>query len=354
MGASHPSPSERYGVAPSGIPEWYRPKGTKTAFDFPKAKEGKPDRYEFNVGARPVGKPRRLDRVLIERFVGFSRSFFQKMIKDGKVLIDGKPTKASWHVMPHEVVTVILPPATKHLAEEIPLEVIYRDKWMLGLSKPSGIIIHPARGNKTGTLYNGLLNYFKEERAENPSFHIGTVHRLDEETSGVIVFALDKKAHGELTRQFEFRKLQKTYLCIAHGVPDFQEKIIDAPLGVDPTDRHRAAVDGLDARPAKTTYKVLAVSPCGKFSFMRAYPHTGRSHQIRIHAKALGHPLVGDELYEGKKYDAAFGELVPRVCLHAESLALKHPGQGHPMMLTAPLPADMVAMAAQLGLKPNL
>jgi 23S rRNA pseudouridine1911/1915/1917 synthase len=226
---------------------------------------------------------------------------------------------------------------------------VYQDEHILAVAKPSGIIVHPARGHLSGTLYNGLLHYFREELAADPSFHIGTVHRLDEETSGVMVYALCPKAHGELTRQFENRLVKKTYVCIAHGDADFAEKTITAALGTDPTNRYKVGVDGLDARPAETRYVKIARSRCGRFSFLRAHPHTGRTHQIRIHASALGLPLVGDPLYGGQKEHEAFPGLTARVCLHAESLSIAHPVTQLPMTLNAPLPADFVQLLDVLG-----
>src|SRR5258708_970806 len=245
MGSSHPSRAERMAMLPSGAPGWFLPKGVKGPYDFPRAKLGGPEHSEFHVSARQPGRPRRLDKVLMERFEGFSRSYLQKMIKDGRVLINGHTVKSSWHVRPDETITVILMPRTRHLGEDIPFDVIYEDEYMLAVGKPAGIVVHPARGNKTGTLYNGILKRYAEKREADPSTHIGCVHRLDEETSGVIVFALDKKAHAGLTQQFEFRKLKKPYLCIAHGLPDFDEKEIDAPLGIDPADKTRVVIDGL-------------------------------------------------------------------------------------------------------------
>jgi len=305
---------------------------------------------EFPVGQREAGKPRRLDKYLLERFPGYSRSFLQQIIKDGSVLINGKTTKSSWHITQHEIITILLPPGTKHEAEDIPFEVLYEDEWILALNKPPGIVVHPARGHKTGTLYHGLLHYFRERREANPAFRVGTVHRLDEETSGVMVYALEKKAHAELTRQFENRLVRKTYLCIVHGAASFTETDVDAPLGVDPECRVRVAVNGLESRLSQTRFECLGVSPCGRFSLLRAFPRTGRSHQIRVHAKHLGLPLVGDDLYGGQRESATFGDIQPRVGLHAETLALQHPAKGDPMLLRAPFPPDLMALATKLGL----
>ena len=333
-----------------GLPKWYRPAGQKTKFDFPRAKEGQRDRVEFVVGEREPGRPRRLDKFLHERFQGYSRSFLQQLIKTGRILVNGKPTRSNWHISSGEKITILLPPGTRYEPEEIPFEVLYEDRWLLALNKPAGLIVHPARGHKTGTLYHGLLHYFRARREADPSFHIGTVHRLDVETSGVMVYALDQDAHGELTRQFENRLVRKTYLCLAHGAPGFEVRELDAPIGVDPTCRVRAAVNGLDARPAQTRFECLSRAADGRFALLRACPHTGRGHQIRVHAKELGHPLLGDPLYGGSRDDPVFGDIAPRVCLHAESLSLVHPHSGQPITFTAPLPEDLRELAQRLGL----
>ncbi|MFH0939844.1 MAG: RluA family pseudouridine synthase [Planctomycetota bacterium] len=348
MGAAHPSRAERMQIVKNGVPAWYCPPGVKTKYDFPKAKEGKRDRLEFSVGERHPGKPKRLDKYLRERFPGYSRSFLQKMIKDAKVLINGKITKSSWHVSAGEIVTMLLYPGSKRIAEEIPFEVLFRDEHILAISKPSGVLVHPARGHKSGTLFNGLLFYFREELAADPSFHIGTVHRLDEETSGVMIYALCLKVHKDLTRQFEKRLIKKTYLCLAHGAVAFDEMVVNAPLGVDPQNRVKMAVDGLDARSAETRFVREAVAACGRFSLLRAYPRTGRTHQIRAHAAQIGHPLLGDCLYGGQKEHDAFNGRRPRVCLHAESLALTHPATKLPMTFTAPPPPDLLELIALL------
>jgi 23S rRNA pseudouridine1911/1915/1917 synthase len=321
----------------------------KTKWDFPRAKEGKRDRLEFAVGDRHPGKPKRLDKYLQERFPGYSRSFLQKMIKDEKVLINGKTTKSSWHVTYGETITMLLHPAGARVAEDIAFEVLYQDEAIMAVSKPAGVIVHPARGHLTGTLFNGLLHYFREELAADPSFHIGTVHRLDEWTSGLIVYALCLKAHGELTRQFENRLVKKTYVCLVHGDAAFEDTVISEPLGTHRTDRFKVACNGLDAKPAETRYVKLARSTCGRFSMLRAFPHTGRTHQIRVHAAALGLPLIGDVIYGGLKEHEAFKGIAARCCLHAESLSLTHPVSEQPMVLGAPLPADFLQLMEVLG-----
>jgi len=152
-----------------------------------------------------------------------------------------------------------------------------------------------------------------------------------------------------LTRQFEKRLIKKTYLCLAHGRADFQETSVSFPLGVDPENRVKVAINGLAARAAQTRYVKLAVSPCGCFTLLRAFPLTGRTHQIRAHAATLGLPLAGDPLYGGARTLAVLAGATIRVCLHAEALNLTHPATGQPLVLTAPLPADSQAVLAALG-----
>lgn len=337
-------------TASAAFPSWYRPPGVKTKYDFPKAKTGRPDRYEFDVGERNPGRPKRLDKYLLERFPGYSRSFLQKLIKDGRVLINGHTVRASWHVTLGERITILLPEGNKYEAEDMVFEVLHEDASLIAINKPPGIIIHPARGHKTGTMYHGLLHYYRDRIAADPSFRIRTCHRLDEETSGVIVFPLDHASNAELTRQFENRLVRKTYLCLVHGAASFDRTEIDAPLGIDPECRVRGAVNGLEAREAQTAYECLGRSTCERFSLLRAYPHTGRSHQIRIHAAALGHSLVGDPLYGGERAPAVFGRDEQRVCLHAESLEIAHPASKEPMTLRAPLYADIAVLVQKLGI----
>ena len=348
--ASPFAPGAQMKIGKDGAVTWYQPPTLKTKFDFPRAKEGGPKALQFDIGERHPGKPRRLDKYLLERFPGYSRSFLQKMIKDVRVLINGHPVKASRHVSTGEHVTVLLFPGGAKIAEDIPFQVVFEDKHILAVIKPAGVLVHPARGHKTGTLYNGLLHYYKEQRAADPSFHIGTIHRLDEQTSGIMVYALCPKAHGELTRQFENRLVRKTYLCLVHGRVGFDEKVYSGAIGVDPENKLRVAIDGHEPRSAETKFVKLAESKCGEFSLLRAFPHTGRTHQIRIHAAALGHPLAGDTLYGGRKEHESFGGIVTRVCLHAESLAIHHPVTDEPLLLTAPLPEDFVTMLGQVGI----
>lgn len=328
-------------IASDGTVSYYVPPGLKTKFDFPRAKEGGPQSLDFSVGERHPGKPKRLDKYLMERFPGYSRSFLQKLIKDQRVTINGHPVKSSWHVTVGERIRVFLYPGGAKVAEDIPFGVLFEDKFMLAVNKPAGVLVHPARGHKTGTLYNGLLHYFKEQRAADPSFHIGTVHRLDEQTSGVMIYALCPKAHGELTRQFENRLVRKTYLALVHGRVPWSEKTINAAIGIDPNQRLRVAIDGLESRQSETHFVKVAESPSAEFTLLRAHPHTGRTHQIRVHAAGLGFPLAGDTLYGGRKEDPAFGGRSVRVCLHAESLALQHPVTGEPMVLSAGVPEDL-------------
>ncbi len=322
----------------------------KSRFDFPRAKRNR-DRFVFVVGALAPGRPRRLDRYLQERFEGYSRTFLQSLIKEGRVLVNGRHTRAAREVAAGDEIVLLLPEGLRSEPEEIPFDVLFEDEHLLVISKPPGVVVHPARGHLSGTLYNGLLHYLRDRLAADPSLHIGTVHRLDEETSGAILFALSREANADLTRQFENRLVSKSYLAIAHGDPAWEETEVDAPLGVDPACKYRVAVNGLDARPAQTKFRRLAAA--NGFCLVRAFPRTGRSHQVRVHMRHLGLPIVGDDLYGGmrvcEKWAADFPEGA-RVCLHSESLSFIHPADGREVTVCAPMPEDMRRICAAVDL----
>lgn len=292
---------------------------------------------QFCIQKRITGV--RLDRYLAERFEGYSRTFFRDLIRRGKVLVNRLPARPSHKVAPDEEVAVFLPRGSVREPYPLPLEVIYQDRFIVAVNKPPGLVVHPARGHVRDTLLNALFYRFRAEMEEDPAFHIGTVHRLDIDTSGAIVYALDERTHWQLQQQFEGREVGKTYLCIVHGAPEWEVRDVKAALGVDPEDRKKVAVDGWDAKPAHTGFEVLA---SGDFvALVRAYLHTGRSHQIRVHAAYTGHPVVGDELYGGRK-ELGTGEfLIGRQALHSEMLEFHHPGIGRRLRIRAGLPEDM-------------
>lgn len=298
---------------------------------------------QFRIQRRIVGI--RLDVYLADRFEGYSRTFFQDLIRRGKVLVNRLPARPSHKVAAGEEITVFLPRGSAREPYAVPLDIIYQDRWLLALNKPAGMVVHPARGHVRDTLLNALFHHFREEMAAAAGFHIGTVHRLDIDTSGAILFALDERAHHQLQQAFETRQVKKTYLCLVHGSPAWERREVKAALGVDANDRKKVAVDGWNARPAHTGFEVLARGR--SITLLRACLHTGRSHQIRVHAAHIGHPVVADETYGGCKHSAAGEFLTGRQALHSEALEFEHPESGRRMRIRAGLPADMRELLAR-------
>lgn len=328
------------------------PKKIRTDFDRPKGRHefprARPGAETQRFGVRRVNQGMRLDLYLALRFPGYSRSFLQELIREGRVLLKGKPCRPSTPVSPGDEIEVHLPEGAPREPEDLGLEVIYKDDHVLAINKRPGLVVHPARGHKRGTVLQGLFHLFREELARDPTFQVGPVHRLDAGTSGLLLCAWGPQTHNFLQSQFEHRTVEKTYLAICSGEPSFEELEVDAPLGTDPSNPERVAVDGLRARPARTLFKTLKRS--NGFALVRAEPYTGRTHQIRVHMAHIGHPLVGDKLYGGPTHGPDGSVLLERPALHSESLTFVHPATGEPTKLEAPLWKDMRELAERLGL----
>jgi 23S rRNA pseudouridine1911/1915/1917 synthase len=316
---------------------------------------------------------RRLDKYLSGRLgKDTSRNALQRYIREGNVTVNGKIVKPSYTIRLGDKIDMMLPPVKKQEipAEDIPLEVIYEDDDLIAINKQSNLIVHPARGNWTGTLVNALAWYFKmnwrgPKIADLPNngqvFRPGIVHRLDRDTTGVMLVAKSELALGRLGWQFEHRKIQKTYTAICHGLFKLDEDIIDQPIGKHPKIREKYAVHRKTGKPypsttkeAVTRYKVLQrIKNVGQsnasFTLVEMYPKTGRTHQLRIHTSAMNHPVVGDKMYGGGplylsqlegRNDVAEGPLVTRQALHAHTIEFAHPRTNEPMKIEAPWPKD--------------
>jgi len=273
-----------------------------------------------------VDKPRpRLDRYLAEQLPGHSRSELQRWIREGRVTIGGSPVKASQPVKTSDRILVqIAPPASDEiLPEPIPLKVMYEDEELLVVNKPPGMVVHPAHGVRAGTLVND----------QRP----GIVHRLDKDTSGLIVVAKSEATRVHLQEQFRARTVRKRYLTLLEDRLEPPEGSIDAAIGRDPRHRKRMTVfaPNLGGRDAVTLYRVLEYFQ--RFTFAAAEPKTGRTHQIRVHFSYLGHPVVGDGVYGRRKQTLP----CPRQFLHAQRLAFRLPSTGKLTEFTAPLPDDL-------------
>ena len=322
---------------------------------------------------------RRLDKYLAGRLGYLSRTALQQYIRDGAVTVNATTVKPSYLIRTGDVIEMLLPePAEKVIAPEpIPLEVIYEDRDIIAINKQPGLIVHPARGNPSGTLLNALAHYFQQRAgdlgdlpAPGGWYRPGIVHRLDRDTSGVMLLAKTELALWRLGRQFELRRVHKTYAAILHGQVQLDEDLIDVPIGAHPRICERYAVHRATGRPipatvksAVTRYRVLARltetgAVSGGFTFVELYPQTGRTHQLRVHMSYIGHPIVGDRIYGGGpiyrsqlegRPDVAQGAIITRQALHARAIEFQHPRALKPMSLEAPLPEDFVEALRALG-----
>jgi 23S rRNA pseudouridine1911/1915/1917 synthase len=285
----------------------------------------------------------RLDHFIAEKVPHLSRSRLQALIKDGRILLNGGTARASVTLRTGDAVSFDEPaviPANASEAEDIPLSVLYEDSDLIVINKPPGLVVHPAVGNLTGTVVNALLHHCDELSGIGGVERPGIVHRLDKETSGCLVAAKNDLAHQALAEQFAGREVTKIYLAIAAGKFPRREGMINAPIGRHRVNRQKMAVvrEG-EGREARTGWKVLAELPAG--SLVECTLHTGRTHQIRVHLKHLGHPLLGDSVY-GKS--AGFS----RQMLHAWKLGFTHPRSGQRIDCVAPIPDDFRAAGVKL------
>jgi 23S rRNA pseudouridine1911/1915/1917 synthase len=288
----------------------------------------------------------RLDKYLTDRVAELSRSAAQRLIEEGQVAVNGEPVRASYKVRAGDLVVVHLPSEdTRELAAEaIPLAVIYEDEFLLVVDKPAGMVVHPAPGHPGGTLVNALLAHCPE-LATSGGERPGIVHRLDRDTSGLILVAKNEKTRRGLQRQFKERQVHKAYLALLDGHLQPAWGRIEAPIGRDPRHRQRMAVLP-GGREAITEYHVLEqfshqMGPAaGEYTLAEAEPRTGRTHQIRVHLASIGYPVVGDAVYGRRRAQLP----VARQFLHARRLGFKHPASGRRMELEAPLPEDLAAI----------
>jgi 23S rRNA pseudouridine1911/1915/1917 synthase len=307
----------------------------------------------------------RIDQFLSGRVSYLSRSAVQRLIDDGLVRVNGKSTKASYKLKEGDCVEMVAPPepVNELVPEPIPLDIVYEDDHFLALNKQADLIVHPARGRWTGTLVNGLVYYGRKWSTINGEWRPGILHRLDRNTTGIMLIAKSDEAHWRLARQFENRTIQKTYLAVIHGVPELLSDVIDMPIGKDKYIRERQAVrkEENGGRPAVTKYEVEEVfesnadvnlqpssfahdrklpTPPQRFAFVRLKPKTGRTHQLRVHMSALGHPMVGDTMYGGRIFETSDFRF-DRQALHAAEITFVHPVTLKTMTLAAPLPPDI-------------
>jgi len=302
-------------------------------------------RREFSVTEDFDG--RRLDSCLADLHDGWTRSRVRKLIDTGCVTINNGPSKPSTRVRTGDLIAVDEPPP-KPLdteAQDIPLDVVYEDDELLVVNKPTGLVIHPAAGNPSGTLVNALLHHCTDLSGIGGVERPGIVHRLDKETTGLLVVAKSDRAHLALSLAFRQRTVHKTYLAVCFGVPDPPEGVVDAPIDRHPRERQRMAVVK-SGRTARTRYHMQ--EGLSGASLLTCRPVTGRTHQIRVHMAHIGHALVGDPLYSGRQWrnlpdprTQAACRHFPRQALHAWRLEFEHPTTRETVSFEAPIPDDI-------------
>ncbi len=295
-------------------------------------------------------KQRRIDRYLHGRFASFSRAVIQQTIKTGLAKVNGKIVKQSFKLSPGDTIEVTLPepPSKEILPENIPLDIIYEDNDLIVLNKPANIIVHPARGNTHGTLVNALVHYCNQLSSGLGELRPGIVHRLDKNTTGLLVITKNDPAQWKIAKQFRNRTIEKTYLAVVHGTPELNADRIKVPLGIHPKIRQKYAVRPETGKEAVTFYEVL--ESFRGFSLLKLTPKTGRTHQIRVHCSYIKHPIVADDIYGGKivypwqlkdAQPAPEDPVISRCALHAHSITFKHPTTEKQVSFEAPLPPDM-------------
>lgn len=302
----------------------------------------------------------RVDKFLVARLEKSSRNRVQQAAEAGCILVNGKPVKSNYRVKPLDVVTVVMDRPRYELeivAEDIPLDIVYEDEHLLVVNKPAGLVVHPGHGNYHGTLVNALAFHFRD----NPDYDVndprmGLVHRIDKDTSGLLVVAKTPDAKTHLGKQFFNKTTKREYVAVVWGRPTPPEGRIEGNIGRSLKDRLQMAVfpEGDQGKHAVTHYSVI--EPLGYVSLVKCVLETGRTHQIRVHMKHIGHPLFNDARYGGDKilrgnttasyrqFVANCFEICPRQALHARTLGFVHPATGEEMFFSAPVPEDMTAM----------
>lgn len=296
----------------------------------------------FNIDENFEGE--RIDKYLSSVFEGQSRSYLQGLIEKGNVLVNNKNVKSNYKLKVFDEIVVTLPEPLelKVEAEDIPLDIIYEDKDVIVVNKPQGMVVHPAPGNYNGTLVNALLYYCKDLSSINGIIRPGIVHRIDKDTTGILVVAKNDKAHNFLSDQLRDHSMKREYFALVEGRIKEDNGVIDKPLGRNKKDRLKIGIVP-DGRRAVTHYEVL--ERFNSTTLIKCVLETGRTHQIRVHMASIGHPLVGDPLYGFKKQKFKLeGQM-----LHAKTLGFIHPTTKEYMEFTSELPGDFKKLLEKLG-----
>ena len=310
-----------------------------------------PPPEHVDIEVQPDDAGTRLDQFLVSRLGDRTRSQIQRLIKEGRVGLDRTAARAGVAVRAGDVVRVEIPAPAPAMPrpEALPLEVLYDDADLAVVNKPAGMVVHPAAGHAEGTLVNALLHHIQGLSGIGGELRPGIVHRLDRGTSGLMVVAKHDRAHAELARQFADREVEKEYVALVWGLVH-QGRRIDLPLGRDPVDRKRISVRSRRAREAVT--RVVAAEPLDGVTLVRVAIATGRTHQIRVHLSAIGHAVVGDPVYGGRRRHPPphlrVVQRLQRPFLHAARLAFTHPGDGRRVGVSCAMPHDLQELAEEI------
>lgn len=300
--------------------------------------------YELQLYEWEASEKNRIDKFVKEQLgEEYSRSAIQLWIEDGHILVNGESVKANYKVNTGDRVTLTIPEAesAEIIPEDIPLDVYYEDADVIVVNKPRGMVVHPAPGHASGTLVNALMFHCKDLSGINGEIRPGIVHRIDKDTSGLLMAAKNDKAHASLAAQLKDHSVTRKYYALVHGNLSHDQGTIDAPIGRDPHDRKMYTVIEKNSKQAVTHFHV--VERFGDYTLVELKLETGRTHQIRVHMKFIGHPLVGDPMYGRSKGIKMDGQ-----ALHAAVLGFIHPSSGQYIEFTAPIPNDMEMLLQSL------
>jgi 23S rRNA pseudouridine1911/1915/1917 synthase len=312
-------------------------------------------RYEFKVQDPDLRK--RLDLFLVEKGGPYSRSQIKKWIEGGRILVNGQPTKGGYRLKKGDSLelTPEAPVPLSLTTENIPLSIVYEDQDLLVLDKPAGLVVHPAPGNYSGTLVHALLFHCRDLSGIGGVLRPGIVHRLDKDTSGLMLVAKNDASHQQLIRQFQMGRVIKEYQALVWGLPLKTQDRIEKPIGRHPVKRKKMAVDEAHGKPAVTDWQVIERFSPG-ITWLRLGLKTGRTHQIRVHLSSQGWPVVGDPLYgrikniliKGERLSAEAVKGISRQLLHSSRLSFLHPTNGNPLDFSSSLPKDMEGLIRHL------
>jgi 23S rRNA pseudouridine1911/1915/1917 synthase len=312
------------------------------------------DKNAFTILVEPPDSGKRLDRYIASCISDCSRSIATNLIRNGKIRVQGMVRKPGYRVKAGDEISGCIPPPEPVLfkPEPIPIEILHEDDEIIVINKQPGLVVHPAPGHHSGTLVNALLHHCPKLNGIGGALRPGIVHRLDKDTSGVLIVAKNDRAHIHLSRQFKSRRVKKMYLALVYGKMESNSGSVSLPIGRHPVDRKKMSTNSRKGRIAETTWQIK--ERYERASLIEVNLKTGRTHQIRVHCAAIKHPVMGDKVYGPRKtgrnapYSKNQFESVPRQMLHAWRIVLTHPVSEEKVSFEAPIPSDIQAVMTAL------